>query len=525
MLSGSLTVQATATGLTADSATFTVVAGAADHLTFTSSTANLTSGSGRILTAEVRDAAGNVLVGDNTTSVNFAKTAGTGTVTGLGPVTAASGLASQPVTASLAGSITVTASAAGLTADTTTFTVVHGTADQLVFTSSSSNLASGAGRTLTVELRDAAGNVLTADSSTVVTFAKTAGTGTVTGLGAATASSGVATKAVTADVAGAITITASAAGLTSGTTSFAIDPGAADHLTFTSSTANLTSGAARTLTAEVRDAAGNVVTADNATSVSFAKTAGAGTVTGLGAVTAASGVASTSVSASAAGAITIQATASGLSSDSTSFTIVPGAADHLTVTSATSSLASGSARTLTAEVRDAAGNLVGSDNTTSVTLRQERPAPAPSAGLGAATASAVSPRRPVTGDLAGPITITASAGGLTADTTSFTIVPGPASKLLIGGSVANLASGAARALTATVQDAAGNTLTADNTTSVSFAQTAGSGSLTGLGAATAAERRRDDQPLRPARRLGHGHRLRPAAHQRLAHLQRRPRRG
>ena len=50
--------------------------GAADHLTFTSSTADLASGGGRTLVAEVRDAAGNLLTGDNSTSVDFRLGAG-----------------------------------------------------------------------------------------------------------------------------------------------------------------------------------------------------------------------------------------------------------------------------------------------------------------------------------------------------------------------------------------------------------------------------------------------------------------
>ena len=41
-------------------------------------------------------------------------------------------------------------------------------------------------------------------------------------------------------------------------------------------------------------------------------------------------------------------------------------------------------------------------------------------------------------------------------------------------------------LTATIQDAAGNTVTADNTTVVNFAKQSGAGTVTGTGTATAA---------------------------------------
>src|SRR5207248_645234 len=145
-------------------------------------------------------------------------------------------------------------------------------------------------KTLTAEVRDAAGNLETADSSTVVSFAKTAGAGTVTGLGTAIASGGIRSEERRGETDCALTITASKSGLTSDTSSFSVTVGAADHLTFTSDTASVTSGSTKTLTVEVRDAAGNLETADNTTVVSLAKTAGGGTVTGLGTAIASGGI-------------------------------------------------------------------------------------------------------------------------------------------------------------------------------------------------------------------------------------------
>src|SRR5205807_904710 len=156
----------------------------------------------------------------------------------------------------------------------------------LVFTSSTADLAAGNTRTLTVEIRDAGGNLETSDNTTRVTFAETSGAGTVSGLGTATAAGGIASRTVTGAVAGSITITATATSLTGDTKTFTIDPGSADHLTFTSSTANLVSGTSRTLTVAIRDTAGNLETGDNATSLTFAKTGGVGNVTGLGTATA-----------------------------------------------------------------------------------------------------------------------------------------------------------------------------------------------------------------------------------------------
>src|SRR5205085_834740 len=160
-----------------------------------------------------------------------------------------------------------------LTSDTSTFSVTAGTADHLTFTSGAASVASGATKTLTAEVRDANNNLETGDNSTVVTFAKTADTGSATGSGTATASGGVATITVTGQTVGSVTITASKTGLSSDTSTFSVTVGAADHLTFTSGTTSVAAGATKTLTAEVRDAAGNLETADNSTVVTFAKTA------------------------------------------------------------------------------------------------------------------------------------------------------------------------------------------------------------------------------------------------------------
>lgn len=113
------------------------------------------------------------------------------------------------------------------------FNITPGLANKLVVTSPTTNLASGSQRTLTAEIRDANDNVVTTDNSTVVTFAKTDGSGTVTGTdpGSAGASSGIASLNVTGQTSGSVTITASSGVLTSGTTTFTVIPGAASAAT------------------------------------------------------------------------------------------------------------------------------------------------------------------------------------------------------------------------------------------------------------------------------------------------------
>ena len=331
-LAGSVTMEATSAGLTTGTlGAFTVVHGAATQIALTGSTANLTSGATRVLTATIQDAAGNTVTSDNTTVVAFAKASGAGTVTGTGNDTAVAGIATKTITGQLVGSVTMEATAAGLTTGTLgAFTVVHGAATQIALTGGTGNLASGGNRVLTATIQDAAGNTVTNDNSSVVTFAKQSGAGTVSGTGNDTAVAGVASKTVTGVLAGGITLEATSGALTEGTLGFTIVHGAAAEIALTGATSNLTSGATRVLTATIKDAAGNTVTSDNTTVVAFAKASGAGTVTGTGNDTAVAGIATKTITGALAGSVTMEATSAGLTTGTLgAFTVVHGAATQI----------------------------------------------------------------------------------------------------------------------------------------------------------------------------------------------------
>ena len=291
---------------------------------------------------------------------------------------------------------------------------------------------------------------------------------------------------------------ATAAGLTTGTLgAFNVVPGAATQIPLTGSTADLASGATRLLTATIQDAAGNTVTSDNSTVVAFAKASGAGTVSGTGNATAASGVATKTITGVLAGSVTIEATAAGLTTGTLgAFTVVHGAATQIALTGSTANLTSGTTRLLTATIQDAAGNTVTADNSTVVAFAKASGAGTVS-GTGNATARAASPPRRSPARSSARSTMEATAAGLTTGTLgAFTVVHGAAAQIALSGSTADLTSGATRVLTATIQDAAGNTVTSDNTTVVAFAKQSGAGTVSGTGNATAIERRGDQDDHR-----------------------------
>ncbi len=195
----------------------TLTFGTATQIVLSGSAANLASGTTRTFTATIEDAAGNTVTSgpDSTDSITFSQTTGAGSVTGLTTVAASGGVATDTVTGNVAGSVTLQASGtvngSAKNSNTLTFSVTFGSATQIVL-SGGSSLVSGSSETLTATIEDAAGNTVTSgtDSSRSVTFAKTTGAGSVTGLGASTASAGVATKSVTGSTAGAVNLTATA---------------------------------------------------------------------------------------------------------------------------------------------------------------------------------------------------------------------------------------------------------------------------------------------------------------------------
>ena len=183
----------------------------------------------------------------------------------------------------------------------------------------------------------------------------------------------------------------------------------------------------------------------------------------------------------------MEATVGGLTTGTLgAFTVVHGAATQVALTGATTNLTSGATRVLTATIQDAAGNTVTSDNTTVVNFAKASGAGTVS-GTGTATAASGVATKTITGVLFGAVVMEATAGGLTTGTLgSFTVVHGAATQIALTGSTTNLTSGVTRVLTATIQDAAGNTVTSDSTTVVNFAKQSGAGTVTGTGTATAA---------------------------------------
>ena len=489
-LAGSVTMEATSAGLsTGTLGAFTVVHGAATQIALTGSTTDLTSGATRVLTATIQDAAGNTVTADSSTVVAFAKASGAGTLSGTGNATASNGVATKTITGLLAGSVTMEATAAGLTTGTLgAFTVVHGPGAQIELTQSGST-ASSDNHTLTATIKDAAGNTATGDSTTVVAFAKTGGPGTVTGLGNATASSGVATKVVVNSAAGQIDLDAQAAGLATGAASYVIGAGSASTATSTidaSPTSIVANGSSTSaITVQLKDAVGNNLTGSGGTvALGLTGTGSLSAVTDNGDGT----YSATLTSPTTVGSATVTGTLNAATLAATAgVTYTHGPATQITLAESGSTVA-GNAHTFTATIRDANGNTVTSDSSTVVAFAKTGGAGTVT-GLGNATASSGVATKNVTNMLAGQIDVDAQAAGLTAGTATYTIGLGPVSSAssdsTVGAAPGTVyANGADSAtVTVTLRDVGGNGIPGKT---VTLAQGSGSSTITGGGSTNAA---------------------------------------
>jgi hypothetical protein len=183
---GSCTITATraadADYLVASSApqSFTITAGAATQLAFTTQPVNAIAGQGLTLVVTALDAGGNTAT-SFTGGISLAVASGPGALFGYAPVTAANGVATFTGTGlnlHTAGTYQLTASASGLTDATTgSFDIVAANAHHLTYTTYPTSVTAAAPFVVTLELRDIFDNVkIGFDDDVVLSIAS--GTGT-----------------------------------------------------------------------------------------------------------------------------------------------------------------------------------------------------------------------------------------------------------------------------------------------------------------------------------------------------------
>ena len=495
-------IAASAAGLTgATSSAFTVNPGTATALAIT--TAPPTGQSAIVLSPQpvirLVDVNGNT-VPTTGTQVVATLASGAGTLGGTLTANTVNGVATFTNLAltGTTGAYTINFSSAALTSITTgSITLSAGAPAAIAFQVQPSTVASAAAITpaVTVRVLDGAGNLVpTATNSIVIGLGSNPGGAALSGSATVPAVAGVATfSTLSLDKVGTgYTLAATSAGLTgAASTAFNVTPGAAAKLVYSVQPSAVIAGAAinPSVVVEIQDAASNVVTgATNAVTIAIGANPGGSTLGGTATVSAVAGVATfsnLSLNKSAAG-YTLAASAAGLTgATSTAFSVSPGAAAALAVTSQPTTGQSGAVLVAPLVVRlvDANGNTVPSDGViVNASLASGSGALSGTVSAGTVSGSATFTNLVLTG-LTGNYTINLASGALTSVTTGvITLSAGAPAALAFQTQPTDVASGAAIAPAVVVRilDGAGNLVpSATNLITMSIGNNPGASALGG----------------------------------------------
>ncbi|HZS58647.1 MAG TPA: Ig-like domain-containing protein [Gemmatimonadaceae bacterium] len=363
------------------------------------------------LSATTKDSAGNVLTGRTITWFSRDSTIATidptGTVTGV-----------------RVGSVTIGATAGGVTA-TTTLVVQAVPVNTVVMSPASSNLLVGQTQTLTAEVTDNAGHRV---PGATVTFTSSAtGVATVTATGPVTAT-------VTAVGAGQAQVTGTS-GSKSGSASVNVTLVPIASIAITPAFDSITIGGTAQLTATLKDSVGNTLTGRTVTWSS--SNSGVATVSGTGVVAGVS-----------AGTVGIVATAGGKVS-AASVTVKPIAVGSVAISPKTVTLTPGAQTQLSVTVKDSLGNVIQNPAVTWTST---------ATGVALVNGSGL-----VIGTTPGTALIIAQSGSK-ADTNTTTVIPAPTASITITPNPVTIIVGQTAVLTATQKDANGTVLSGRSVT-------------------------------------------------------------
>jgi type II secretory pathway pseudopilin PulG len=407
--------------------------------------------------------------------------------------------------------VTAFATGPSHTSDSLSFIVVDpgfaspvGTASQLVVTTQPpSSSTSGTSFAVAVSVEDTLGNVVTSSSAAVtLAIATNPGGGTLAGCSdPVNATNGVATFNCSIDLAGmGYTLTTSSSGFTSVTTNpFVITAGNVSQLAFTSSPVSGTASSSATvglITVQEQDTAGNPTTtaetialSSSSSGAKFALTSGGTAITSIS-IPNGSSSAMFYYGDSKSGSPVLTASATGLTSASQSAVISAGPAVKLVFNpvSPGPGSAGSSISNVVVQAQDSFGNLVTSANTGSVTLSIKSGSAQSSLSSGTssmALSSGVASFTNLVVNTPGAYTFIATPTGIsgvtgTFSSTSFTVTPGPASRVVVTTPPpASTTAGTSFTVAATLQDALGNVATTSSgPVTLAIGNNPGGGTLT-----------------------------------------------
>ncbi len=492
-----------------DSNSFTISVGSAVTLEWQTQPGNGTGGTAisQQPALVLKDAGGNTVTGDNGSTVTVSLTTpGTATLSGTKTVAVQNGIATfTDLKVDKIGTYTLSpiSSLAGVTeTDSAAFTISEGSAVSLEWQTQPGN---GTGGTVLAQqpvlvLKDAGGNVVTGDSSSTVTVNLTTASGAaLSGATTVTVLNGAAVFTdLKVDKIGAYTLSpvSSLPGVSeTDSNSFTISVGSAATLEWQTQPGNGTGGTAFTQqpVLVLKDAGGNTVVGDSGSTVTVSiTTPGTATLYGTKTVTVQNGVATfKELKVDKSGIYTLSPVSSlpGVSkTDSNSFTISVGPAVTLEWQTQPGNGTGGTAlaQQPALVLKDAGGNTVTGDNSSTVTVSLTTPGGATLSGTttvtinnGSATFLDLKVDKIGTYTLS---TVSSLMGVSETDSAGFTITAGPAATLEWQTQPGNGTGGTAltQQPALVLKDAGGNIVTNDSSSTVTVGlSTVGGATLSG----------------------------------------------
>jgi len=426
------------------------------------------------------DQFGNLETGDNSRVVTATLESGTGPLRGTTTVIVSGGMATFTNLADdRAETISLGFSLGNLTNATSTNIVVGpATASKLVIQTQPSPTATAGQAFATqpvIDEEDQFGNLETGDNSTVLTAALESGTGPLEGTTSVTVSGGVATFAGLADdTAESIRLLCTGGGLNALTNSIVVSPATASQLVITQQpTTTATAGQAFAAQPVIKeeDYFGNVETGDNNTTITASLGSGSGPLLGTTTIAVKGGVATfENLADDTAESITLTFTGLGLTAGpSSSVAVSPAKASQLVIHSQPSATATAGqpfASGPSVYEEDPFGNVETGDSSTVITATLTSGSGLLQ-GTTATVSGGVAAFTNLDDETAQTVSLTFTGGGLTSGaSSSITVSPAAASKVVFGQQPASAAPGASitPAVTVKVEDAFNNVLGTDGST-------------------------------------------------------------
>ncbi|MCC7405707.1 MAG: hypothetical protein IT288_15010, partial [Bdellovibrionales bacterium] len=470
----------------------------------------------------IRDAYGNTVTSDNTSVITLTiqTNPGSSTLAGDVDLTVASGVATWTATQAMylnksGTGYVLRASDGTRTADSNSFNVTPAAASALAWTTQPASGAAGVNLTPVVAIRDAYGNTITSDNSSVITLTiqTNPGSSTLAGDVDLTVVSGVATwtatQAMYLNKSGTgYVLRASDGTRTADSASFNVTPATANALAWTTQPASGSAGTNLTPVVAIQDSYGNTITTDNTSVITLTiqTNPGSSTLAGDVDLTVVSGVATwTAVQAmylnkSGTGYV-LRASDGTRTADSGSFNVTHAAASTMVYTTQPANTVAGNNLLPVIEIRDTYGNVVtsGADATASVTLTLQSGTGSLSGTTSknaAAGVASFTATEAVYVTSAGAKTLRATkadttgssgTGTLTVDSNSFTISSAAANSIAFTTQPASGIAGSILTPVVTISDVYGNPITsgADASATVTLTLQSGTGALSGTTALNA----------------------------------------